>query len=65
MFNLHLQDLRKSKTSDLLSIQETSLIIGGGKRGTTKKIEKSFNDVIYGGDGDDVIYSDPISLIDK
>jgi Ca2+-binding RTX toxin-like protein len=54
MFNLHLQDLRKLKTSALLSEKETLSVLGGQSNS-----KKSFNDKIDGGRGNDKICSGP------
>ena len=60
MSDLKAQDLRKTKTFDLLTTQETSLIVGGSAvegvlEGVLKNVINSFRDRVLGGLGDDTI----------
>ena len=55
MSDLQAQDLRKSKTLNLLTTRETSLIVGG----STVTIDNSFNDLVHGGPDDDLILTGP------
>lgn len=55
MSDLKAQDLRKTKTFDLLTTQETSLIVGGSR----VKFYNSFRDLVRGGMGNDRIITGP------
>ena len=55
MSDLKTRNLHRLKTGNLLTTEETSLIIGG----TTVTINNSFNDLVDAGDGNDLIFTGP------
>ena len=57
MSELQVENLQNS--CDLLTMQETSLIMGGAGNVT---IKDSFNDTVAGGLGGDVIVTDPLQV---
>lgn len=57
MSELQIKKLQQSKTSNSLTMRETSSIIGGAR--DIINIEDSFNDTVIGGSGPDVIVTDP------
>ncbi|MEM7595142.1 MAG: hypothetical protein AAF383_27200 [Cyanobacteria bacterium P01_A01_bin.83] len=59
MSKLQVKNLHKPKTSNLLTVPETSFIVGGT---VDILIESSFNDTVIGGSGNDVIITDPMQV---
>ncbi|MEM7595143.1 MAG: hypothetical protein AAF383_27205 [Cyanobacteria bacterium P01_A01_bin.83] len=55
MSDLQVQDLRKPKTFNSLTAQETSLVVGG----STVTINNSFKDIVYAGAGNDTVLTGP------
>ena len=59
MSKLKIKQIQKSEVLNSLTIQETSLIMGGDR---SVIIDSSFNDIVISGAGDDVIITDPLQF---